>query len=110
MIRYWKGEKNFVNFPDYIGSNGQLIFLEHDEKIPLIGQISDNQGITILENNMFRSPAYYHSNRNTDFILVRTLNKKGEVSFHTEAYRRVVLHWARRTKNRSISTKVKKFK
>ena len=48
------------------------------EKIPLLGQI-DNQrkGITVLENNMYYCPVFYHKAHKNDFLCVMHQDKHG---------------------------------
>lgn len=67
--------KELVN--EALGSHGSIYFLRNNEKIPLIGQLVDEQnlGILILENNLFNVSVFKQKIPTTDFLLVRTKNQ-----------------------------------
>lgn len=66
----------------YVGTLGLPIFLDNKEKLPLIGQLQDQQGLAVIESNLYRAPVYAHRARQTDFVLVRSLSSKGRPKFH----------------------------
>jgi hypothetical protein len=66
----------------YVGTLGIPINLEHKEKLPLIGQLQDQQALPVLETNLFRAPVYSQSPRHNDFILVRCQTSKGKPKFY----------------------------
>lgn len=48
-----------------------------DDKIPLIGQLTDEGiiGVSILENDLFKVPIYKQKAPKTDFLLVKNKDK-----------------------------------
>lgn len=71
-IKYFKYQPIGMAKTRHMGYYGQQILLQDDEKLPLIGQIDRKQfqGLTILENNLYRAPAVYHKPKTTDFLCV----------------------------------------
>ncbi len=61
----------------HIGPYGIEIRLSPKDKLPLLGQLDQTQykGISILENNMYRAPLFYHSQPREEFLLVRHKKK-----------------------------------
>lgn len=62
-----------------MGPYGVQVMKKRGEKIPLLGQI-DNQrkGITVLENNMYYCPVFYHKTHKNDFLCIMHQDKKGK--------------------------------
>ena len=80
-----------------MGPNGSQIILKPEQKLPLLGQIDQNEikGINIIDNNMYRSPVFYekishpNSSINTslnkkryNFLITFTKNENGQKIFH----------------------------
>ena len=80
-----------------IGPNGSQILLKPEQKLPLLGQIDQNElkGINIIDNNMYKAPVFYekisypNSAINTslgkkryNFLITFTKNDKGQKVFH----------------------------
>ncbi len=70
----------------YIGPYGIEIRLSAKDKLPLLGQLDQTmyKGVTIIENNMYRGPVFYHAQPREEFLLVRhkkkdKKNKEGRV-------------------------------
>jgi hypothetical protein len=83
LKRYIKGSRaSLQEYPHYLGSLGLPVYLENNQKIPLLGQLEENQAISVFENNMYRSPVYSHNPRYTDFMLVRTQGRRGKPKFY----------------------------
>lgn len=65
----WRGE-NIAN--RHIGPHGKLILKKQLEKLDLLGQVDRSRynGITLLENNMYNAPVFYHRmpSTSTDFF------------------------------------------
>ena len=64
----------------HMGPHGSQVLKKKGEKIPLLGQIDPKlyRGITLLENNLYNCPVFYHKvNRSTDFVCVLHRDKKG---------------------------------
>lgn len=64
LHRYCTGDQ--VTSPNYIGPLG----IEVNTKIPLLANMAPSNPLTVLENNMFMAPAFFHSAKQTDFLLV----------------------------------------
>lgn len=79
-LKYFKKQPAGMAKTRHIGYYGQQILLQDDDKLPLIGQIDKTkyQGLTILENNLYRAPACYHKPKSTDFLCVVHRTKNGE--------------------------------
>ena len=76
----------------HIGPYGKFLFKDNLEKLDLLGQVdkSKYKGLTMLENNMYNAPVFYHrmpstnndfycsvikqNNTNDSRIVVRSLN------------------------------------
>jgi hypothetical protein len=58
--------------------HGTIVMKKKGEKLELLGQIAheDFKGITILENNMYNAPVFYHAADRQDFFCSVHLNKK----------------------------------
>ena len=80
-----------------MGPNGSQILLKPEQKLPLIGQIDQNElkGMNIIDNNMYRAPAFYekisHPNsaintsldkKRYNFLITFSKNEKGQNVFH----------------------------
>ena len=65
----------------HMGPHGAQVLKKKGEKIPLLGQIDtkNSLGITVLENNMYLSPVFYHklSPKSADFLCVFHRDKNG---------------------------------
>lgn len=63
----------------HMGPYGIEMKLSFKDRIPLLGQLdpSHYKGITIVENNMYRAPVFYHDEREQDFLLVKHKSKNG---------------------------------
>lgn len=65
----------------HMGPHGFPILKKKGDKIPhLLGQIENKRykGITILENNMFLAPTFFHQTAKHDFLCVLHQDKKGQ--------------------------------
>ena len=82
-----------------MGPYGTKILLKSEQKLPLIGQIDQNEikGMNIIDNNMYKAPAFYekishpNSAKNTtidpqkkryNFLITFSKNEKGQKYFH----------------------------
>ena len=83
-----------------MGPYGTKILLKSEQKLPLIGQIDQNEikGMNVIDNNMYRAPVFYekishpNSAKNTtldpqnkkryNFLITFTKNEKGQKFFH----------------------------
>ena len=80
-----------------MGPNGTQIILKPEQKLPLLGQIDQNEikGINIIDNNMYRAPVFYekisHPNsaintslnkKRYNFLITFTKNENGQKIFH----------------------------
>ena len=80
-----------------IGPNGTQIILTPNQKLPLLGQIDQNEikGINVIDNNMYRAPVFYekikenNSSNNIskpkkryNFLLTLKRSKDGKQSFY----------------------------
>ena len=80
-----------------MGPNGIQILLKPEQKLPLLGQIDQNElkGINIIDNNMYKAPVFYekiaypNSAINTsldkkryNFLITFSKNEKGQKVFH----------------------------
>ena len=80
-----------------MGPNGSQILLKPEQKLPLLGQIDQNElkGINIIDNNMYKAPVFYekisypNSAINTsldkkryNFLITFSKNEKGQKVFH----------------------------
>ena len=83
-----------------MGPNGSQILLKPEQKLPLIGQIDQNElkGINIIDNNMYKAPVFYekisfpNSGINTsldapnkkryNFLITFGKNERGQKVFH----------------------------
>ena len=80
-----------------MGPNGSQILLKPEQKLPLIGQIDQNElkGMNIIDNNMYRAPVFYekisHPNsaintsldkKRYNFLITFSKNEKGQNVFH----------------------------
>lgn len=83
LIRYLyvPNEQNAKAKNSHIGPYGIEIPLSSKDKLPLIGQIDQAlyKGICIVENNMYRSPVFFHVTAKDDFILIKHKNTEGRV-------------------------------
>jgi hypothetical protein len=54
------------------------------ERTPLLGQIDPKQikGVTVLENNMYYCPVFYHKVPRNDFLAITHLDKYGNPSIY----------------------------
>eukprot|EP00826_Nyctotherus_ovalis_P022309 TRINITY_DN1733_c0_g4_i1.p1 TRINITY_DN1733_c0_g4~~TRINITY_DN1733_c0_g4_i1.p1 ORF type:complete len:740 (+),score=207.69 TRINITY_DN1733_c0_g4_i1:252-2471(+) len=79
-------EHVFKGKTSHMGPYGIEMKLSLKDRIPLLGQLdpSHYKGITILENNMYRAPVFYHDWREQDFLLIKHKSKNG-VSFYAES-------------------------
>lgn len=83
LKRYFYGDKppskkEFLNQKSenianrHIGPYGKLVLKKHLEKLDLLGQVDKSKynGITLLENNMYNAPVFYHRmpSTSTDFF------------------------------------------
>lgn len=66
----------------HMGPHGIQILKKKGEKIPLLGQINTNvyKGLTVMENNMFYCPVFYHKPQKSDFLCIIHKDKKGKNS------------------------------
>lgn len=80
-LKYFKKQPAGMAQTRHIGYYGQQILLQDEDRLPLIGQIDRKkyQGMTILENNLYRVPACYHKPKSTDFLCVVHKDKNGKV-------------------------------
>jgi Protein of unknown function (DUF3591) len=63
----------------HMGPYGVQVLKKRGEKIPLLGQIdSSRKGITVLENNMYYCPVFYHKAHKNDFLCVMHQDKHGK--------------------------------
>jgi len=69
-LKYFKRQPTGMGKTRHMGYYGQQILLHDDDKLPLIGQIDrkEYQGLTILENNLYRAPVCYQKPKSTDFL------------------------------------------
>ena len=83
-----------------MGPNGSQILLKPEQKLPLIGQIDQNElkGMNIIDNNMYKAPVFYekisHPNsaintsldapnkKRYNFLITFSKNEKGQKVFH----------------------------
>ena len=80
-----------------IGPNGSQILLKPEQKLPLIGQIDQNElkGINIIDNNMYKAPVFYEkisypnsaintslNKKRYNFLITFTKNESGQKVFH----------------------------
>ena len=80
-----------------MGPKGSQILLKPEQKLPLIGQIDQNElkGMNIIDNNMYRAPVFYekisHPNsaintsldkKRYNFLITFSKNEKGQNVFH----------------------------
>ena len=83
-----------------MGPYGTKILLKSEQKLPLIGQIDQNEikGMNIIDNNMYKAPVFYekishpNSAKNTtldpqnkkryNFLITFSKNEKGQKYFH----------------------------
>ena len=80
-----------------MGPNGSQILLKPEQKLPLLGQIDQNElkGINIIDNNMYKAPVFYekisHPNsaintslgkKRYNFLITFSKNDKGQKVFH----------------------------
>ena len=80
-----------------MGPNGSQILLKPEQKLPLLGQIDQNElkGINIIDNNMYKAPVFYekisHPNsavntslgkKRYNFLITFSKNEKGQKVFH----------------------------
>lgn len=64
----------------HMGPHGNLELKKPGEKLNLLGQIQsydDYKGVTILDNNMYSAPCFYHTADRQDFFCAVHLNKDG---------------------------------
>jgi len=68
---------------DKFGEHGEDNPLEEHEHLPILGQLVGNkyEGVTILENNLYRVPVFKQKTRKNDFVLVRVV-QKGEIKYY----------------------------
>ena len=66
----------------HMGQHGAQILKKKGEKIPLLGQIDTKpyKGLTVMENNMYYCPVFYHKPQMNDFLCVVHKDKKGNSS------------------------------
>lgn len=82
LRRYYKGNKSYEDFQDYVGSLGLPELLDSNDNIPLIARLQEGQGISVLENNLYRAPIYFHHSKSTDFIMIRYPKKSGKSKWY----------------------------
>ncbi|OMJ72784.1 hypothetical protein SteCoe_28703 [Stentor coeruleus] len=81
--RYYKGsKKNLEDYPPYVGTLGLAEYIESNKQFPLIGNLQDNSGLAVLENNLFRVPLYFQSSRPTDFLMIRYMKQNGKYKWY----------------------------
>ena len=81
--RYYKGQKkNQEEYPEYIGPLGLTEYIESNKQFPLIGNLQESSGLSVLESNLFRMPLYYHSPRPTDFLLIKYQKQNGKFKWY----------------------------
>lgn len=66
----------------YVGTLGLPVHLDEANKLPLIAQLQDHQGLAVLETNLSRAPVYSTNASPTDFVLIRCLSSKGRAKFY----------------------------
>jgi len=77
LKRYYKGTRlSLDEYPEYVGNLGVTIHLGEDENVPLISELQENQALAVLENNLYKAPVYFHTPKQTDFLLVKYKKKK----------------------------------
>jgi hypothetical protein len=55
-----------------MGPYGAQVLKKKGEKIPLLAKLTlrEYKGITVLENNMYFCPVFYHKTQKNDFLCV----------------------------------------
>lgn len=73
------GNEFKTTLSEMFGSKGEEIFLVEKDKLPTVGQLTSKDfcGITLLDNNLSRTPLFIQTPKKTDFLLVCT-TVKGE--------------------------------
>eukprot|EP01022_Parablepharisma_sp_SALTPOND_P020384 TRINITY_DN3702_c0_g2_i1.p1 TRINITY_DN3702_c0_g2~~TRINITY_DN3702_c0_g2_i1.p1 ORF type:complete len:1466 (-),score=230.12 TRINITY_DN3702_c0_g2_i1:3379-7776(-) len=76
---YVNTEQNAKSKTSHMGPYGIEIRLSPKDRIPLLGQLDQSQykGITIIENNMYRAPIFYHAVPTEEYLLVKHKTKDG---------------------------------
>lgn len=77
----------------HMGPHGAQVLKKKGEKIPLLGQIDPKQyrGITVLENNMYYCPAFYHRAPRNDFLCLLHQDKHGSPQIYLRELQEVYL-------------------
>ena len=88
LIRYIyvPTEQNANAKSAHIGPYGIEYCLSAKDSLPLIGRLNQSlyRGISLVENNMYRAPVFYHSASHNDFLLVRHKTPEGRVQVRVE--------------------------
>lgn len=81
-LKFFKKQPAGMAQTRHIGYYGQQVLLSDEDKLPLIGQIDRKkyQGLTVLENNLYRVPACYHKPKKSDFLCIVHKTRNDEVS------------------------------
>ena len=81
--RYYKGAKRpLEEYPEYIGPLGVADHIDSNKEFPLIGNLQEGSGISVLETNLFRVPIYFHNPRPTDFLLIKYEKQNGKFKWY----------------------------
>ena len=76
---YIIADQNTKTKSTHMGPYGIEMNLSSKDRVPLLGQIDQSKykGITIIENNMYRAPVFYHKMANQEYLLIKHKNKSG---------------------------------
>ena len=75
---YLGGKKQAEDYPKYVGKLGLPEFIDSNIQFPLIGNLTENSALAVLENNLFRVPIYCHEPKNTDFLMIKYQKQNGK--------------------------------
>ena len=77
--RYYLGVKKVAeDYPKYVGKLGLPEFIDSNIQFPLIGNLTENSALAVLENNLFRVPIYCHEPKHTDFLMIKYQKQNGK--------------------------------
>ncbi|CAG9323080.1 unnamed protein product [Blepharisma stoltei] len=74
ITRYFKGQDQMY-LESHTGKLGIIKRLSHNQNLPILGHLKDNQSLCLLESKLMKTPLFYHDHKKTDFILIHKKNK-----------------------------------
>lgn len=71
-LKYFQQQPAGMGQTSHIGYYGAQVLMSPENKLPLLGNVKekDYQGISLLENNMYKAPVFFHRAPKTDFLCV----------------------------------------